>query len=116
MRFNEILVPATKYCSILLPIVLVSVPFAPILEEHAIISLVITCTPSMCIDLQSRSNMPADLRCSVVLLGCRQRLRRRHLGQVRTRSRQLFQNRGLEVYGYISRHFDGKHNPAITDR
>lgn len=46
MRFNEILVPATKYCSILLPVILVTVPFAPILQKHAIVSLVIVCTPS----------------------------------------------------------------------
>jgi hypothetical protein len=46
IRFNEIVVPATKICSFLLPIILVTVPFAPILEKHAIAALVIGCAPS----------------------------------------------------------------------
>jgi len=45
-RFNEIAVPATKICSFLLPIIMVTVPFAPALEQHGILCLMITCAPS----------------------------------------------------------------------
>jgi len=58
IRFNEIVVPATKACSILLPIILVTVPFAPILEKHPIASLVIGCTPSKSSSRQHSARRP----------------------------------------------------------
>lgn len=46
MRFNEILVPATKICSILLPVILISVTLAPALQRYAVVALVLVCIPS----------------------------------------------------------------------
>lgn len=46
MRFNEILVPATKYCSLLIPVILVGVTLAPVLQQYAVVALVLVCIPS----------------------------------------------------------------------
>jgi hypothetical protein len=86
MRFNEILVPATKCCSIILPIILVTVPFAPILEKHPVLSLALVCTPSTCSQTSTTVDIPADVMNSAVLLVRRQCLRCRHSDQIRARS------------------------------
>lgn len=43
---NKFAAPATKIGSIVLPIIMVTVPFAPALQEHAVLCLIITCAPS----------------------------------------------------------------------
>jgi hypothetical protein len=86
MRFNEILVPATKWCSILLPIILVTVPFAPILEKHAVLSLALVCTPSRFRPNSKPSNIPADVINSDMVLVRRQCMRSRYSDQVCSRS------------------------------
>ena len=46
IRSNKLAAPATKICSFLLPIIMVTVPFAPALKNHGIARLIITCAPS----------------------------------------------------------------------
>lgn len=43
---NKLAAPATKICSFLLPIIMVTVPFAPALENQGILCLILTCAPS----------------------------------------------------------------------
>lgn len=43
---NTFAAPATKIASIVLPIIMVTMPFAPALQKHAVISLIITSAPS----------------------------------------------------------------------
>ena len=45
-RFNDIAGPVSKICSLLLPIIMVTVPFAPALDNQGILCLILTCTPS----------------------------------------------------------------------
>jgi hypothetical protein len=86
IRFNEILVPATKCCSIVLPIIMVTIPFAPILEKHPVVSLALVCTPSTCSQTSKTVNISADVIYSALLLVRRQCLRRRHSDQICARS------------------------------
>jgi hypothetical protein len=43
---NKFAAPATKIASIVLPIIMVTIPFAPALQQHGVLCLIITCAPS----------------------------------------------------------------------
>ena len=53
---NTFAAPVTKIASIVLPIIMVTVPFAPALRQHGVLNLIITCAPSKSASLTSIAN------------------------------------------------------------
>ena len=111
-RFNDIAGPVTKICSFLLPIIMVTVPFAPALDNQGILCLILTCTPSTFSTMANTMPHPADaIITSALLLGRGQRLHRRHPRQIRPQRRQLPQNRRLQVHRPLGRDVLGQEVP-----
>ena len=106
VRFNNILVPTSKFLCFFLPLLSVAFPFAPFFDKRLSAALIISCAPSTSnLTQQSQSSLIrtlANVIISVRRLGSRRNLHHRHPDQIRPRPRQFRQNRGFEICEHLT--------------
>jgi hypothetical protein len=109
VRFNNILVPTSKFLCFFLPLLSVAFPFAPFFDKRLSAALIISCAPSKSRPISPNKVSQSSSTCtlanaivSVRRLGSRWYLHHRHPNQIRPRPCQFRQDRGFEVCKHLT--------------